>query len=82
MAGNARGMPVSRVDELFSEFAAMKTARRTRRSVCRWFKTVIIVAIAVIAATFVAVMRVRGDYQRMQNANHTENSVAFCEQNE
>jgi hypothetical protein len=73
---------VSRVDELFSEFAAMKTARRTRRSVCRWFKTVIIVLVAVIAAAFIVGSYAHGDYRRMQNANHTENSVAFCKLNE
>jgi hypothetical protein len=75
-------MPVSRVDDLFSEFAAMKTERRARRSVCRWFKTVIIVLAAVIAAAFIVGSHAYGDYPRMQNANHTENSVAFCEQNE
>lgn len=70
---------MSRIDELSNEFAAMRTEHNARRSVSRWFKTAIIVSIAVIAAAFIAGSRVGCDYWRMQNANHAENSVAFCE---
>jgi hypothetical protein len=61
---------------------AMQAEKRglKRLSIC-FLMIIAIISAALLWFSATALQSDR-DYRRMQNANHTENSVAFCEQNE